>query len=292
MASLGKAQGVFSLEDSDNCVGSFIQLNDIPRIIPDLDHDKFHSLSQKYVKNIDNKLVIDEYKLACLWNKGQITNVPPTQGKSLDELILKALIRKCFPDAIVGEQEQIGRMKMDLKVTLGKTTCYIEFEGPGHFAPSKYGEPSRQPFDKKEKVEQITGIEVVNWPYWIQRCERNLRILFDPEAKQLPGYGALWSTTRHFGDFCIDNPSDIIKRMCSRFNAWNDETGVCDFYEKDSLGRTKPEHPILQAIVAGKVSYRQLLPVDVLPCDYRFWLPKGVLSSTSVATRDHRWPVQ
>lgn len=283
MSVLGKAQGVFSLEDSDRYVGSFILLKDIPSFIPDLNFDKFNSAVRNCVKEVGGKLVVNELDLAKLWGKGQITNLFPKSGESLDELILATLIRKCFPDAIIVGQEKIGRMRMDLKVTVGETTCYIEFDGPCHFAQSNHGLPSKQPFDKKRIIEQKTGIEVVNWPYWIQRCERNARILFDPKAKRLPGYGALWSTKVLFGDFCINTPADVIVKMSSRFNAWNEETGVCDFYEKDSLGRIKPEHPILQKIATGKASCKRLLPVDVLPCDYHFWLPQKILSSLSMS---------
>jgi very-short-patch-repair endonuclease len=268
MAILGKSQGVFDLNDSDKCVGSYLKKSDVKEILQVDDNDlaavPFHS--------IDKMDVVDEKQLQRLWYANEIPNAVPCKigntQMSLDELILSALIKKTFPEIQIERQVKVKRFKMDLKLTLeNKPPVFIEFDGPSHFAPSRYGMPQNNPFRKKEIVEDETGFEVVNWAYWIQRCSSNVRAIFDNTVK---GYGVLWSTEVHFGMFVFENSASIIDKITKRFNAV-DESGYGYLYGGETRGRNNPEHPIIEKIRAGKENIGRLVPKGHQ--DKNYWLP-------------------
>jgi len=269
MAILGKAQGVFSLSNSDLCVGSYLSKDDIKLFLgvndADLDVLKF--------KDIDGVEVIDERKVQKAWYAGQINNAPPVESSSLDEFLLVSIVRKALPGCDIERQIKVKRFKMDLKITYEGKSLFIEFDGPSHFAMSRYGPPKHEPFRKKKIVEDETGIEVVNWAYWIQRCESNVMALFD---KNIKGYGVLWSTNVHFGDFYFDNSAEIIEAINNRFNA--DHNGYGYFYGPCTLGRNNPEHPIVEKIISGKESIERLLPKGFK--DKERWLPEKLQNIT------------
>lgn len=264
VSTLGKAQGIFHLDDSDHTVGSYFIYDDVKKI---------YNTSDEYLNklpfiNKEELYVIDEIKLYKAWSAGTLNGVIPKKGTSLDEALLKYMIKRTYPTAIIESQEQIGRYKMDLKITLDRNTKYIEYDGPNHYCISRYGPPTRHPFEKKKTIEDKTGIEVIIWPYWIQRCESNIKTIFDKNTK---GYGALWSTNYHFGDFVFEDSAQIIKQITKRFNAWDESDGICNFYEKDSLNRIKPEHPILEKIKKGKIGKEKILPTGYT--NETFWVP-------------------
>jgi len=262
MAILGKAQGIFDLSNNDTSVGSFLSKEDIKTIlcVKDIDLDilKF--------KNIDGVEAIDERKVQKAWYSGQIKNAPPVEASSLDEFLLLSIFRKALPGCEIERQVKVKRFKMDLKITRDGKSLFIEFDGPSHFAISRYGQPKHEPFRKKKIVEEETGLEVVNWAYWIQRCESNVRVLFD---KNIEGYGVLWSTNVHFGDFYFDNSAEIIETINNRFNA--DHNGYGYFYGPNTLGRNNPEHPIIQKINTGSEPVKRLLPKGFK--EKERWLP-------------------
>ena len=202
MAILGKPQGIFDLNNSDISVGSFLLRHDICEILQVSDAD----LSSIKFKNIDGLQTADERTIQKAWYAGEIPNAIPPDKSSLDELLLIAIIRRSYPNITIERQEKVKRFALDLKLTLDGKTLFVEFDGPSHFAPSRYGNP-KDPFRKKNTVEDTTGLECVNWPYWIQRCSTNVKALFDSSVR---GLGALWSTEVHFGMFIFDNSSDII----------------------------------------------------------------------------------
>lgn len=267
MTILGKGEGIFKLHESDKYVGSYLIKEDVANLlsveISDLATIKF--------ANFNGYEVIDEFKLMKLWYEGKIPNAIPPAKTSLDELILKALIRIAYPDSIIYPQERVGRYSMDLKITVNGITKYIEFDGPHHFSITRYGPPRKHPFDKKKIVEDKTGIEVINWPYWIQRCISNIKTIFEDDKN---GFGALWSTNVHFGDFIFEDSANIIRNMCLRFGAWS-ETGACDFYEENSKNRFKPEHPIIEKIKLGKENRGRLIPKGSV--DLELWIPKKIM---------------
>lgn len=268
MSILSKGKGIFSLSESDKTVGSYIIKNEIPKLLP----IKIEDLADIDFEIINETEVIDELKLMKLWYGNKIPNAKYTSKISLDEIILKRIIEETYPESEVIAQERVGRYLMDLKVSIGKTTKYIEFDGPHHFASTRYGPPRKHPFDKKKLVEDKTGIEVINWPYWIQRCTRNVKSIF--EESNDDGLGALWSTNIHFGDFVFDDSAEIIQEMSSYFGAWDTETGVCDYYLENSKGRIKAEHPIIEKIQSGKESKEKLLPKGYQNLEH--WVPEKI----------------
>lgn len=267
MTILGRPQGVFDLANSDISVGSFISKGDITNFLgiakADLDFLKF--------KIIDGVEVIDERKIQKAWYSGLIKNAPPIECSSLDEFLLLSIIRKTLPNCEIERQVRIKRFKMDLKITHEGKTIFVEFDGPSHFAISRYGPPKYEPFRKKRIIEDETGIEVVNWAYWIQRCKSNVKALFNKDIK---GYGVLWSTNIHFGDFYFNNSAEIIEIISNRFNAKHN-AGYGYFYGANTLGRNNPEHPIIQKIADGRESIQRLLPKGCN--EQKLWLPEKLI---------------
>ncbi len=263
MAILGEAHGIFSLKNSDIYVGSYLSKEDIKQFLGVNDAD----LASLKFKNIDGVEAIDERSVQKAWYQGQISNAPPIESSSLDEHILLFIVRKALPGCTIERQAKVKRFKMDLKITYEDKSLFVEFDGPSHFAISRYGPPKHEPFRKKKIVEDETGIEVVNWAYWIQRCESNVKVLFD---KNIKGYGALWSTNVHFGDFYFDNSAEIIEAINNRFNA--DRDGYGYFYGPNTVGRNNPEHPIVEKIMSGAERVERLLPKGYK--DKNRWLPK------------------
>ena len=262
MAILGKAQGIFGLENSDVSVGSYLSKEDIKHFLCVSDKD----LASLKFETIDGVEAIDERKVQKAWYGGQISNAPPVESSSLDEFLLLSIIRKTLPGCTIERQVKVKRFKMDLRITYKSESLFVEFDGPSHFAISRYGPPKHDPFRKKRIVEDETGIEVVNWAYWIQRCESNVKVLFD---KRIKGYGVLWSTNVHFGDFYFDNSAEIIEAINNRFNA--DRNGYGYFYGPNTVGRNNPEHPIVGKIIAGTEPIGRLLPNGFKNKDR--WLP-------------------
>ena len=263
MTTLGPPRGNFDLSDSDNCVGSFFKKSDIKEILQVADND----LVKIPFKQVEGVEIIDERTLQKLWYNHKIPNAPSSDKSSFDELVLIAIIKRTYPQIQIERQLKIGRFSMDLKLTLGNKDLFVEFDGPSHFALSRYGPPKHEPFRKKKIVEDSTGIEVVNWAYWIQRCESNVRVLFDNLIK---GLGALWGTKIHFGMFIFENSAQIIDTITNRFNAI-DENGYGYFYEGQTRNRNNPEHPIINEIREGNTAIDLILPKGYK--DRNYWLP-------------------
>ena len=263
MGILGKPQGIFDLNNSDYCVGSYILKSDIKEILNVNESD----LNDITFLNIDGKEVCDERTIHKSWHAGKITNASPANISSLDELILIPIIKKTYPNIVIERQYRVSRYSMDLKLTLGNRQLFIEFDGPHHFVNKRYGAP-KNPFIKKQKVEDKTGIEVVNWPYWIQRCSSNVKAIFENNIK---GYGALWSTEIHFGEFFFENSAQIIDDLTKRFNAV-DNNGYGYFYGPNTRDRNNPKHPIIDKIKHGKKNIDIILPKGHKEINY--WIPK------------------
>ena len=267
MSTLGKPQGIFDLLNSDQAVGSYISKQDIKTILG-LHANELVELNFQSINQVE---VIDERELQKVWYENRLTHQPKNRQVSLDEPILQAIIKSTLPNAKIETQVPVKRFRMDLLVTYNEKQVFVEFDGPTHFSFSKYGPPKNHPFRKKNIVESETGIEVVNWPYWIQRCSSNVRALFDPTVK---GLGVLWSTKIHFGDFFFDDSAQIITQMNQRFNANRD--GSCGyFYGPNTANRNNPEHPIIRQILSGRESVNRLLPKGF--ADKSKWLPPQLI---------------
>ncbi|CAM4137296.1 hypothetical protein EWU23_07355 [Cytophagaceae bacterium 50C-KIRBA] len=265
MAILGRPVGLFDLNDIDNCVGSYLTKSDIKEILQVNDDD----LTTINFKFIDGYEIVDERLIQKLWYENKISNAIPVDKSSLDEILLIAIIRRTYPDIQIERQIKVKKFAMDLKLTLqDKSPVFIEFEGPSHFAPSRWGMPKDDPFRKKKIVEDETGIEVINWPYWIQRCDSNVKAIYD---KSIKGLGVLWSTEIHFGMFISENSASTIDIITKRFNAV-DERGYGYFYGGKTRERNNPEHPIIEKIKNGKSEIEVIIPKGHQ--DINYWLPE------------------
>ena len=92
MSILGKAQGVFDLENSDLSVGSYLLKKDIKTFLCVDDSD----LNCLKFRNFDGIEAIDERKVQKAWYRGEIPNAPNPEFSSLDELILFSIIKKAL----------------------------------------------------------------------------------------------------------------------------------------------------------------------------------------------------
>jgi hypothetical protein len=148
----------------------------------------------------------------------------------------------------------------------------IEFHGPHHFVVTKYGKPAN-PFDRKEQAEQYFNAECIIWPYWIHRCERNVRTLFE---ENVSGIGAIWSANVHFSEFYFQNSAEIIHSISSRFNS-SRNNGYGYFYESGIEDIVKPEHPVMSKIRNGSIKKEVLLPKGY--SNEAVWLPESIINT-------------
>lgn len=275
MGLLGKPLGFFSLRESDKYVGSYIHKDDVKAILGVSDDD----LKDVEFKTICGDLYIDESTLRKkYWEKGLIPNsVPWKKGNSiisLDEYILIAIIKDTYPDAKVTSQYKWGRKYIDIYVENANSKFFIEFHGPGHFKKMSIYKDPENPFIRKKAIEQEFGYPCYIWPYWIQRCKKNLQIMLGDIDNNIQGLGALWSTKVFFGEFFFDNSAEIIDTITRQFNAAPNGYGY--FYEKWNLenGIQKEEHPILESIRKKRKNVNVLIPKGVnSQSDINYWIP-------------------
>ena len=204
----------------------------------------------------------------CL--KKLYSSAPFYSKSSLDEYILLAILRRTFPEATINQQVKVGSKFIDFEILYKGITKYVEFDGPSHFITNRGSNKHEDPFKRIEDVYNIKGCELVIWPFWIQRCSQNVRIIFDQNLK---GYGALWTSTQYFHNFSILNPSATIKELTRRFNA-EDENGIGYFYEKKDGPRFQPSHNILSKVNKDHSKIKLFIPNDAK--DYKYWLPKEI----------------
>lgn len=277
-----QATGYFNLLNTDNHVGSLYSIDDMMTIlsIPSENKKIFCDLLQRG-NHLREGEWIDEPELnssniwKCLMN--YCSQTPPKKFQSLSELELKAVIEKVYGQNVtvdtqidVKTQGMKRKRYIDLKATINNETFYIEFLGPQHFSD----ESIEKDIKRKQELEREAGYTIIEWPYWIQICERNVRIAFGDNLK---GRGAIW------GSFCFwKGVSDKVKqRICdlsSKFNAIHKD-GIGYFYEiwEDKNGEIiKPAHPIIQLIKENKYDLNILLPANVEAEGKLFWLPKDL----------------
>ena len=273
MGLLGKPLGIFSLDESDKYVGSFISKPDVKDILGVNDED----LKNVPFKKLNESIYIDETTLRKYWEKGIIPHARPSKiGNStisLDEYILIEIIKRTYPAAKIQSQFKWGRKYIDIYVEIDDRKFFVEFHGPGHFKKlSLYRDPEN-PFKRKRQIEKELGFPCYIWPYWIQRCSSNLKILLRDSDER--GFGALWSTKVFFGEFHFDDSAQIIAAITNSFKAAPfDEYGY--FYEEwnGTLSRTKEAHPIIKKILDGKQDVNILIPKGIKPKERNKWLPK------------------
>lgn len=215
MAWIGKSDGIFRLHDSDRFCGSYLSIPDAAEILA---VDK--SCLIVYAKQDDDgNEWVSELDLQKRWGAGDIRSPHPARigsaTRSFDELILVRLLEITYPEARVEKQVPFGRKRLDISVEISGKRKLIEFLGPSHFT-QQYQRDLRSPFERKKEAEDALGCECVLWPYWIQRCSRNIRTLFEGD---IDGFASVWSTKAHFGDFQLYDAARIIVDITKRFRA-------------------------------------------------------------------------
>jgi hypothetical protein len=273
MAWIGVSQGIFNLHDSDNWCGSFISISDACDIL----HVTAGDLSHLPKKEFENQTYVSELILHQEWSSGRLqTPLPPKIGnatRSLDELIIARLFEVNLPGCVIEYQVKFNRKHVDLCVSYKDQKKYIEFVGPSHFIP-QYQRPVISPLQRKIEVEDFFAQECVIWPYWIQRCSRNIQAIF---SENRSGLASVWSTKAHFGDFVFPESASLIISITDRFGAIR-EDGIGYMYGNSHTN--KPVHPIVEAIKQGKQSIDRLIPWgNIQHMDY--WLPQELRSTNS-----------
>lgn len=268
MAWIGKSRGLFMLHDSDKYCGSFLPVEDAAEIL-EVESGEIRSLRTSVV---DGHTVVDELDLHRAWARGDINS--PFKSKigsatrSLDELIVQKLLQLTLPGAVVESQIPFGRKRADLSFTVDGLTRFIEFVGPSHFIRQYQREPV-SPLIRKAEVEDYFQAECVIWPFWIQRCSKNVRAISD---QNVDGLASVWSTKALFGDFIFSDAARIIIELSERFNAVK-PSGLGYMYGDSHT--SKPVHPIIDDIKDGKAKKYRLIP-NGSSAPESFWLPEGI----------------
>jgi hypothetical protein len=265
MAWIGTSGGIFKLHDSDNYCGSYISLEDTAEILGVNTKD----LSDLRIKKIDGENYISELEIHQEWSneriKGSHSHRYRNAYRSFDELIVMKLLDICLPGSYVEYQIPFGRKLIDIRVTYKGVSKFIEFVGPSHFIPTYQRRPI-SPLLRKAEIETEFKNECIIWPFWIQRCNKNIQALFSDKKD---GLASVWSTKAFFGDFYYLDSTEIIQKISDQFGAIK-ESGIGYMY--GNTHTIKPKHPIIEMILQGKETRERLIPNgNSLPNEY--WLP-------------------
>jgi hypothetical protein len=274
MAWIGGSEGVFRLHESDDYCGSMVSLSDTAEIF-DVSVSDLTGLAGTKLKitEAEGDKFVNELDLHKAWGSGVLPTKHPAKigsaKRSLDELILMKLIKLAYPSAKTTPEMKAGRLQADLFVELDSKRIAVEFFGPSHFIPQFTGE-LKSPSERKAVIEGYLKCECVVWPYWIQRCEANVRAVLDTRTI---GKASVWSTKAHFGDFVMTNSAEIVIELSQRFNAVGAD-GLGYMYLA-SRTRNKPVHPIVKRIMEGKQQREKLIPKGN-DRTTSFWLPECI----------------
>ena len=268
MAWIGTSHGIFRLHDSDQYCGSYFTIEDAAEIL-EVTTDTLRILPTRV---IEGSTFLSELELHKAWGSGKIQGPQkPQEGKakrSFDELIVRKLLQITLPDTSVECQVPFGRKLVDLSFTYQGKVIFVEFVGPSHFIPQYQREP-KSPLARKKEVEDHFGAECVVWPFWIQRCARNIHAIND---KTICGLASVWSTIAFFGDFVFPRSAQIIVELSNQFNAVKTD-GLGYMY--GNTHTNKPVHPIVEAIRNGKKDKSRLIPKGNDKPE-SFWIPQEI----------------
>ncbi len=216
--------------------------------------------------NLNNMISSPQRKLWKTILAKMCLPIPP-KDQSLSELELISIIKQFSKNVVIEEQYPVGNRRIDIKITYNGNKIYIDFLGPYHFEDSKIDEDQIRKAEIEEKIKS----PLIEWPYWIQLCERNVRIAF---GENLQGRGAIWGSEVFFGSSTEKVKNKIID-LSKKFNAIHND-GIGYFYElwEENGHVIKPAHPIIEMIKEGKHTIDKLLPANLDVEEKKFWLPK------------------
>ena len=270
MAWIKDSGGFFRLNDSDAFCGSYISLGDAATILG-VDEPAMNHIPQK---EFGKEKFIRELDLHRAWGNGSIEGSYPAKignaTRSLDELILIKLIKNTLDGCLVEPQVSFGRKRVDIKIVYEGKTYFVEFVGPTHFI-KYYQRELISPLIRKKEIEDYFGEECIIYPFWIQRCARNIKAIV---KQSNDGLASVWSTSGFFGDFLYPDSADIIRQISDRFGAIK-EDGIGYMYSNSHTN--KPIHPIIDKILTGQEKIDKLIPKGNSHPN-SFWLPKELVS--------------
>lgn len=277
--------GIFDLSRNDNAVSSYYLLSDLVIMINKRLTQK-NQITEDYLKenyddliqDVDGQKVIDEKNgFKIIWGPQGNRRIPKDwklKPRTIDhyELVLYNIFTKVVGDQNVKLQYRIDNTghPYDFMIDYQNQRYLIEFDGLIHFR----GNNLENPLNKLDVFEH-EDYKLILWPYWIQRCERNLKVVLGLEKY---GLGAIWGSNYHFGDFPWNNSYEIITRLNQQFKIERNG-GIGYVYETETEGRNNPENPVIANILNPKRTAwtieKKLIPKgtpnDVESLNY--WLP-------------------
>jgi hypothetical protein len=241
-------EGIFELENSDNTVSSYYQVSDVVTMINSrleynrtIDEEFLRNNFNNLIKEVNSVSVIEEVNaFKDLW-KNQLIRERKIAPRRINhyELILFNVFSRVVDRENIEMEYRINNAghRYDFKIEYGGNKYLIEFDGIGHFQRNRFRE-TVHPLDQINSFNN-PDYKLIIWPYWIQRCERNLKVILGIEEQ---GFGAIWSSTFHFGEFLWNDSYDIIRTLNSQFNI--EQEGNIGYIYGARLNY--PEHPYIE----------------------------------------------
>lgn len=276
-----RPSGIFNINNSDTHVSSYYTISDLTAIInsrlkPDSQiTEKFIRTNfSEQIETINGFDVIEEIKnVPKIWKNKKLFYKKEIPKIGFYELVLYNVFLKIIPKEDITLQYSIDGINYDFKIEYNNKKYIIEFDGIFHYKSFR-GENIDNPLERFEKFND-NDYKLIIWPYWIQRCERNLKVILGLEKF---GLGAIWSSDYHFGEFPWGNSFEIINKLNKQFNIErNKEIGY--IYGPNTENRNNPENPVIKEKILNKRAYTwtndKLIPNGTPnnKSDRNYWLP-------------------
>jgi len=280
---------IFSLERNDETVSSFYTLNDLVFMINKrLNHENqitVNFIKENYsdlIKNVDNIEVIDENSdFKTIWGPKGNMRIPkerklrPLVANHYELVLYNIFIRVVGAENVQVQYQINGEGNhFDFMIDYNGKKYLIEFDGIGHFQTNRYGE-TVHPLEQLNNFNNH-DFQLIIWPYWIQRCEKNLRVVLGEETN---GLGAVWGSTYFFNDFPWKDSNDIIRKLNAQFNI--ERNGDVGYIYGPDENRNYPEHPFIESKILDNKKRNA-------PWTIEKFIPKG--TSNDIEERNYWLP--
>ncbi len=278
---------IFSLERNDETVSSFYTLNDLVLMINNRLNFE-NQISEAYIRQnfydliqlIENIEVIDERNgFKIIWGPTGERRIP-TDWKLRPlvanhyELVLYNIFIRVVGTGNVKVQYQIKGEghHFDFMIEYEGEKYLIEFEGIDHFKANRRG-VTIHPLEQLNSFNN-PDFKLIIWPYWIQRCEMNLKVVLGLEIN---GLGAIWGADYFYNDFPWQDSNNIIKTLNAQFNI--ERNGNIGYIYGPDENRNYPEHPFIKGKILNNIApswtIEKFIPKGTLNSieDRNYWLP-------------------
>ena len=190
---------------------------------------------------------------------------------SFDEIVLYRIFTD-YPDLNVTLHYRLNGLEYDFLIERNGQRILIDFFGIGHFKPGRFNQNLAYPLDRLDNFRN-NDFELIIWPYWIQRCVKNLKVIL---GEELHGLGAIWSSDFHFGDFQWQNSNIIITQLNASFNIERNNS-IGYIYGPNYEERDMIENPVIvQKILNHRArtwTNDKLIPNGTPDAGRNYWLP-------------------